>query len=197
MRCAPKPSAAPSTAAGATSDPTGMARIVVTCTITTTNSRATDTQEITEATAWRCFALSDAHQLVAFPVLGVDAPDDPVGAPVDEPGGQQAADQIQRDRHASVENPDADAAAPEAVPALGQTSVQVRCYSSSRLIAPPDSGFEESVDVSVQYCRRIADFVVGAQVLHHLVRVQHVGAHLVPPRAAAVTLQRVQLSTFF
>src|SRR5262245_53456763 len=61
-------------------------------------------------------------------------------------------------------------------------------------IAPPDSSFEESVDVSVQYCSRIADFEVGAQVLHHLVRVQHVGAHLVPPRAAAVTLQRVQLS---
>ena len=57
-RCAPKPSAAPSTAAGATSDPTGMARIEVTCIITTTNSSATVTQEITEATAWRCLALS-------------------------------------------------------------------------------------------------------------------------------------------
>src|SRR5690349_21741630 len=64
-------------------------------------------------------------------------------------------------------------------------------------VAPPDSRFEESVDVSVQYRRRIADFVVGAQVLHHLVRVQHVGAHLIAPRAAAVTLQRIQLSTFF
>ena len=58
MRCAPKPSAAPSTAAGATRDPTGIARIVVTCTITMTNSSAIDTQEITEATAWRCLALS-------------------------------------------------------------------------------------------------------------------------------------------
>src|SRR5262245_19855640 len=64
-------------------------------------------------------------------------------------------------------------------------------------VAPPDPRFEEPVDVSVQYRGRIADLVVGAQVLHHLVRVQHVGAHLVPPRAAAVALQRIQLSTFF
>src|SRR5215217_4956844 len=64
-------------------------------------------------------------------------------------------------------------------------------------VAPPDSRFEEPVDVSVQYRSRVADLVVGAKVLHHLVRVQHIGAHLVAPRAAAVTLQRVQLSTFF
>src|ERR1700755_719550 len=64
-------------------------------------------------------------------------------------------------------------------------------------VAPPDPRFEEPVDVSVQYCRWIADLAVGAQVLHHLVRVQHVGPHLIAPRAAAVTLQRVQLSTFF
>src|SRR3954447_13560901 len=85
---------------------------------------------------------------------------------------------------------------------------QKPCHRSAKLsastvlfvissVAPPDSRFKESVDVSVQYRRRIADFVVGAQVLHHLVRVQHVGAHLIAPRAAAVTLQRIQLSTFF
>ena len=39
------------------------------------------------------FGALGADQLVAFPVLRVDAPDDPVGEPVDEPGGQQAADQ--------------------------------------------------------------------------------------------------------
>ena len=58
MRCAPKPRAAPSTAAGATSDPTGMARMSVISTATRTNRSATDTQEMTDATAWRCLALS-------------------------------------------------------------------------------------------------------------------------------------------
>ena len=50
-RCAPKPSAAPITAAGATSEPIGIARMSVICTATMTNSSATDTQEMTEATA--------------------------------------------------------------------------------------------------------------------------------------------------
>src|SRR5688572_6552361 len=64
-------------------------------------------------------------------------------------------------------------------------------------IAPSDPCLQESVDVSVQYRGGVADLVVGAQILHHLVRMQHVGAHLVAPRAAAVTLQRVELCTFF
>src|SRR5258708_27339818 len=85
---------------------------------------------------------------------------------------------------------------------------QKSCQRSAKLIAstvlfvissvaPPDPRFEEPVDVSVQYRGRITDLVIGAQVLHHLVGVQHVGAHLVAPRAAAIALQRVQLSTFF
>src|SRR5262245_34030612 len=85
---------------------------------------------------------------------------------------------------------------------------QKPCQRSSRLaastvlfviasVAPPDSRFEEPVDVSVQYCRRITDLAIGAQILHHLIRVQHVGPHLIAPLAAAVTLQRVQLSTLF
>src|SRR5262245_36155385 len=67
---------------------------------------------------------------------------------------------------------------------------QKSCQRSARLaastvlfvissVAPPDPRFEEPVDVSVQYRRRIADLVVGAQILHHLIRVQNVGAHLV------------------
>src|SRR3954469_10272823 len=66
---------------------------------------------------------------------------------------------------------------------------QKSCHRSAKLIAstvlfvissvaPPDSRFEEAVDVSVQYRSRITDLVVGAQVLNHLVGVQHVGAHL-------------------
>ena len=59
MRCAPNPNAAPSTAAGATNDPTGICRMSVSCTATITNSTAIDTHEITEATAWRYLALSE------------------------------------------------------------------------------------------------------------------------------------------
>src|ERR1700760_4363130 len=77
---------------------------------------------------------------------------------------------------------------------------QKSCHRSAKLIAitvlfvissvaPPDSRFQEPVDVSVQYRGRITNLVVGAQVLHHLVGVQHVGAHLVTPRAAAIALQ--------
>ena len=64
-----------------------MARIAVTCIITTTNSSAIDTQEITEATAWRCLALSVRTSWSLSLVFGVDAPDDSSSAPADEPGG--------------------------------------------------------------------------------------------------------------
>src|SRR5215211_2018766 len=76
-------------------------------------------------------------------------------------------------------------------------------FSTSRLlfvilsVAPTDSRLEESVDISVQYRCGVADLVLGAQILDHLVRVQNVGPHLVTPRTAAVTLQRIHLSTFF
>src|SRR6201994_4641394 len=87
-------------------------------------------------------------------------------------------------------------------------SLQKLCQRSAKLtasrvlfvissVAPPDSRFEEAVDVSVQYCGRIADLVVGTQGLDHLVRLQHVVPHLISPRAAAVALQRVHLSTLF
>src|ERR1700752_594258 len=85
---------------------------------------------------------------------------------------------------------------------------QKSCHRSAKLaastvlfvissVAPTDPRFEEPVDISVQYRGRITDLVIGAQVLDHLVGVQHVGAHLVSPRVATVALQRVQLSTFF
>src|SRR6185437_7636924 len=52
--------------------------------------------------------------------------------------------------------------------------------------APPNSGLDEAVDVTVENCLWIADLVLGAQVLDHLVRVQDVAAHLVAPGVAAV-----------
>jgi hypothetical protein len=64
-------------------------------------------------------------------------------------------------------------------------------------IAPSDSRLEEPVNVSVEYRGRIANLVVGAQVLDHLLRLQNVGPHLVSPRTAAVAFQRIQLGTFF
>ena len=61
-------------------------------TATITNRIATDTHEITDATAWRCLVLSERTSWSLSSILRVDAPDDSVGAPVDEPGRQQAAD---------------------------------------------------------------------------------------------------------
>src|SRR3546814_10667120 len=42
-------------------------------------------------------------------------------------------------------------------------------------------GFEEVVDVAVQHALGVALLHCGAQVLHHLVGLQHVGANLVTP----------------
>ena len=138
MRCAPKPSAAPSTAAGATSEPTGIARMSVISTAT-----IDEQQRHRHPRDHRCDGLAvlgalGAHQLVAFPVFGVDAADDPVGGPVDEPGGQQTADHQQGDPHAAVENPDADVAAPETTPAIGQ----IQCkYGAIRHLLYCANGF--------------------------------------------------------
>src|SRR4051794_434245 len=55
------------------------------------------------------------------------------------------------------------------------------------LAAPPaDTGLDEAVDLAVQHRRRIADLELRPQVLDHLVRVQHVRAHLVAPGRAGV-----------
>src|SRR4051812_21778783 len=60
------------------------------------------------------------------------------------------------------------------------------------LAAPPDAGLDEAVDVAVEDRGGVAGLLLGPQVLDHLVRVQHVGAHLVAP-AAALSLERVHL----
>src|SRR6516165_10235831 len=64
-------------------------------------------------------------------------------------------------------------------------------------VTPPDPRFQESVDVAVQNGGRIADLVLGSQILDHLIRVQYVRAHLVAPGAAALTFQGVQLGALF
>ena len=46
-----------------------------------TKSSAIDTHEITDATAWRCLALSERTSCVAFLEVGVDAPGDPAAPP--------------------------------------------------------------------------------------------------------------------
>src|SRR4051794_8577708 len=49
------------------------------------------------------------------------------------------------------------------------------------LFAPADAGVDEAVQVAVEDRARVADLVLGAEVLHHLVRREHVGADLVAP----------------
>src|SRR5215207_4723609 len=58
---------------------------------------------------------------------------------------------------------------------------------------PADAGLDEAVDIAVEHRLRVANLVVGAQILHHLVRMDHVGAHLIAPRVAAVALEPVHL----
>src|SRR5919202_1694855 len=82
---------------------------------------------------------------------------------------------------------------------LRTATARLRCVTvvSARaelpLLAPTDPGLDEAVDVAVEDRRRVADLVLGAQILDHLVRVQHVRAHLVTPGAGDVTAQRVEL----
>src|SRR4051794_17888592 len=59
------------------------------------------------------------------------------------------------------------------------------------LLAPADSGLDECVDLAVEHRARIARLVFGAEIFHHLVRMQDVGAHLVTPRAGHVAPDRV------
>ncbi len=132
MRWAPKPSAAPSTAAGATSQPTGwctMSTILMTTTIT--DAATIDTQEMTDATAWRCLVALRAHQRVAFREAGVDAPGDPLRAPVDEPGREHRGDEQQHDPQTPGDDPFADGAAPEVVPAPDHRHGMISCRYSA------------------------------------------------------------------
>ena len=124
-RCAPKPSAAPITVAGATSDPTGMSRTSVICTMHQIADAATiDTQEITDATAWRCLALSERTSASLSRNVGVERRAICCGDPVDEPGRQHRDDQhhgtIRRPR-VMIQSP--MLAAPEVVPALRRSSI--------------------------------------------------------------------------
>src|SRR4029079_14260493 len=59
--------------------------------------------------------------------------------------------------------------------------------------APADAGLEEAVQVAVEDRRRVADLVLRAQVLDHLVGVQDVGAHLVAPAGLDVAGHRLLL----
>ena len=94
--------------------------------------------------------------------------------PVDEAGGQQRADQQQGDPQSADENPFADVAVPEVMPASGerirQESVVAEAYevvvqSSSFRLRHRIPGLEEPVDVPIQYRRRIADLVLGRRSL--------------------------------
>lgn len=137
------------TAAGATSDPIGMAKVSLTSTDTTTNNSATDTQEITEATAAMLRALG-AHQLVAFLVLGVDPPHHAARAPVDESGSQQSpmSSRAIGTPRSRIQTPILPCQKPVHRSPKANAIKLLFVISS---IAPTDSGLEEPVDVSVQH----------------------------------------------
>src|SRR4051794_40319157 len=49
------------------------------------------------------------------------------------------------------------------------------------LLTPPDAGLDEPVDLAVEHRGRVACLELRAEILDHLVWVQDVGPHLVPP----------------
>src|SRR5690606_15527503 len=55
--------------------------------------------------------------------------------------------------------------------------------------APADAGLDELVDLPVEDRGWVRGLILGAQVLDHLVRMQHVGAHLVAPGTGGVGAQ--------
>ena len=57
-------------------------------------------------------------------LVKVDAPDDSLRRPVDEPGCEQGADYQQRDPQTPGEDPFADVTGPEALPAFGYGQCQ-------------------------------------------------------------------------
>src|SRR5450759_2443604 len=59
--------------------------------------------------------------------------------------------------------------------------VAALCLVAFGAAFPADPGLDEAVDVTVEHGAGVADLVLGAQILDHLVRVQYVGAHLVAP----------------
>jgi len=57
------------------------------------------------------------------------------------------------------------------------------------LLAPPDPGLDELVELAVEDRARVARLLLSAQILDHLVGVQDVRAHLVAPRTGGVLLE--------
>lgn len=145
----------------------------------------TDTQEITEATAWRCLEASErtSASLSAKPRLSCRVTC--CATQLTNLAASTAAISTMAIRRplVMIHSP----ISPR------QKSCQWCVIEAARMlvlfvifsVAPTDSRFQESVDVSIQDGRRIADLVFGPQVLDHLIGVQHVGAHLVTPRTAA------------
>ena len=185
---APKPSAAPSTAAGATSPPMENRRTLAIWTTTQIAMRTIDTHWITDATAWRCLVASErtSASLSAKPTSSRRV--------------TRSATQVTRRTASTAPISSMPMCRPRVMTHSPISPRQKSCQRCVMVvarrillvvissIAPPDPGFQESVDVSVQNGRRIAHLVLGPQILDHLIRVQHVGAHLVAPGAAALPL---------
>src|SRR5699024_2313905 len=57
---------------------------------------------------------------------------------------------------------------------------------------PADPRLDEAVDLAVEHRLGVVDLVFGAQVLDHLIRVQHVRAHLIAPRRVTAGAQPVE-----
>lgn len=155
--------------------------MLVIWTATITHSSTTDTHEITEATAWRCLEASERTSASlawkpcsslrvtrrAAQVMNREASTAPISSRTIRKPLVMTHSPISPRHRACQRCP-------------GEKAKTMRSVAI-RGVAPPDPGFEESVDVAVEHRGRVADFVLGTQVLDHLIRVQHIGAHLVAP----------------
>src|SRR5271157_4424774 len=168
--------------------------ISVIWTITTTQMIAIETQEITDATAWRCLVASERTNasLSAKPTSSCRVTSCATQETKRAASTAPISSMTIRRPRVMIQSPMSprQKSCQRCVIAIARKVLLVVISP----VAPPDPRFQEPVDVSVQNGRRIAHLVLGSQILDHLVRVQYIGAHLVTPGAAALTFQRVQLS---
>ena len=154
-----------------------------TCTVVTTTTSTTTIQETTEASAWRCLLASERTSASLC---------------VNERSSRRVilcAPQLMK-RTRIIAPRTAMTICRPLSSSQRPTSLDHRVFQRSwrrRLaalhsvalviapIAPPNSRLDESVDVPVQYRRGIPYLVLGTEVLDHLIRLQHVGAHLGAP----------------
>ena len=125
------------------------------------------TQEITDATACRCLAVSERTN-ASLSRKSASMRRVMRCAAVDEPGEQHGGQHQHQDPQTAGDDPFADLSGPEA-PLLRPDRTPARLLVVIFAVTPTDSGLQESVDVSIEDGGGVAHLVVGPQILDHLI----------------------------